>query len=620
MSTATTLRPFPFAVRPNHLESLDSYTARVLAANFEPMTLKADLLRDFGPLECSEEERWVRVLATKTGRVLRFPHLNGPAHDDGTSCARCDDLLPVRRACTQCSLGETVLQAPNFGSPVCARHRRWVGLADSTAGQRIVGEDHVIASRRFDRLTKSGRVDMRLYLALTNSAQKASPNSTEADIFPIVMTVAQAITERRLLVEILNPTAPYAESFATLVATLTRVVGEVGKQIARDVWLYLRSTAAAVYGASIGMRHKRLSWHEFPLDETSIKLAIGSEWPPQAFSAYLAASNDTLESARAYDEGRFRVPSSSVDVVTCGQGHQYSPGLLGQKCPHCNFRGLVPGRNDLVTMAPAVAREFDIDHNGGLTPDEVPSGSGKRLWWRCPSNHTYQATPSNRTLNRQGCPVCLNRIIQPGANDFATLRPTVAAHWHPANSTSPTTHGFAGSSGFAWLCEEGHVEHVTIARRLKVGCKTCGAAAKASIRTLADSHPELRSQWHPTDNAGRRPEHFTAGSHQTAYWLCDAGHSFLQRIDRRVAGSGCKYCKGRAFKRGFNDLATTDPLLTTEWHPSKNILEPVDTKAADRPFWWRCSAGHDYRQTVTHRRLSRGCPNCPKPERVLAEI
>ncbi|WP_167050758.1 zinc-ribbon domain-containing protein [Salinibacterium sp. ZJ77] len=254
--------------------------------------------------------------------------------------------------------------------------------------------------------------------------------------------------------------------------------------------------------------------------------------------------------------------------------------------------------------------------NRGLDPDAVAPSSRKQVWWQCGKGHPYRATPANRVYNDQSCPVCLNRVIHPRANDFATALPHLAAEWHPSNDASPTTLGVGSTSEQHWLCAEGHLERTPIYRRIRTGCTQCAAATKAAERSIADTHPEIAAEWNIRKNEGATPAQFTAGSRRFAYWICENGHAYGMRIQTRTSGGGCPFCAHRKLLPGFNDFATTDPELAAEWHPRKNMLQPVDTMGSDRPFWWLCTrAGHEVRQTIAHRRASRGCTSCPQDQR-----
>ena len=66
---------------------------------------------------------------------------------------------------------------------------------------------------------------------------------------------------------------------------------------------------------------------------------------------------------------------------------------------------------------------------------------------------------------------------------------------------------------------------------------------------------------------------------------------------------------------GINDLATTNPELVAEWHPTKNNIRPCDiSKGSTKKVWWLGKCGHEWlaspndRTHCTHR-IS-GCPYC----------
>lgn len=63
---------------------------------------------------------------------------------------------------------------------------------------------------------------------------------------------------------------------------------------------------------------------------------------------------------------------------------------------------------------------------------------------------------------------------------------------------------------------------------------------------------------------------------------------------------------------GFNDLATTHPILASEWHPHKNgnrLLINV-THGSKIKAWWLCKKGHEWEAVVNNRSRGRGCPIC----------
>lgn len=100
----------------------------------------------------------------------------------------------------------------------------------------------------------------------------------------------------------------------------------------------------------------------------------------------------------------------------CELGHDYqacvsSRTANGSGCPYCAGRKVLPGFNDLATLAPELARQWHPTLNGTLTPDMVTTGSRRKVWWQCDQGHVWKSVIYSRTGSRQcGCPVCAGRV------------------------------------------------------------------------------------------------------------------------------------------------------------------------------------------------------------------
>lgn len=83
--------------------------------------------------------------------------------------------------------------------------------------------------------------------------------------------------------------------------------------------------------------------------------------------------------------------------------------------------------------------------NGSLTPDNVPPGSYRRIWWRCELGHPYRATVRDRVERGYGCPYCVGKPVLAGFNDLATQEPELAEQWYtPMNKEYKAGYGDAG--------------------------------------------------------------------------------------------------------------------------------------------------------------------------------
>lgn len=79
-------------------------------------------------------------------------------------------------------------------------------------------------------------------------------------------------------------------------------------------------------------------------------------------------------------------------------------------CSYCRGRRVISGVNDLATLYPNLALEWNYDKNGDLRPSMVASRSSQRVWWTCPNKkcqHEWKTAISNRTGGTMsGCPKC----------------------------------------------------------------------------------------------------------------------------------------------------------------------------------------------------------------------
>lgn len=119
--------------------------------------------------------------------------------------------------------------------------------------------------------------------------------------------------------------------------------------------------------------------------------------------------NEKMPSEYSYGSGKkvFWICS------TCGYSWQATINSRhkGAGCPACAGNIVVPGKNDLLTMRPSIATEWDYFRNGKIVPESVSYSSGKKYWWICPEGHdSYLASPGHRILGT-GCPICGNQKI-----------------------------------------------------------------------------------------------------------------------------------------------------------------------------------------------------------------
>ena len=107
----------------------------------------------------------------------------------------------------------------------------------------------------------------------------------------------------------------------------------------------------------------------------------------------------------------------------------YSRASNGKGCPACANRVVSQGFNDLKTLYPSIASEWNYEKNGDKRPEEVVFGSNSKVWWKCSKcGYEWQAKIVNRTRG-SGCPSCSHVAVWTGHTDLETVNPDLAKEW-----------------------------------------------------------------------------------------------------------------------------------------------------------------------------------------------
>lgn len=191
---------------------------------------------------------------------------------------------------------------------------------------------------------------------------------------------------------------------------------------------------------------------------------------------------------------------------------------------------LKPGINDLRTVNPPLAAEWDTERNGGLRPEDVMAGSEKKAWWKCSFGHSWRAAVYSRNSNGRGCPFCTGQKVLQGFNDLETLNPALASEWDYEKNApvTPRMVTKASSRKFYWVCGLSHSWRDTVSHRhLGRGCPYCaGQKLLAGFNDLLSTHPQLAAEWDHEKNGSLTPSDVMAGTEKKVWWKCSEGHSW----------------------------------------------------------------------------------------------
>lgn len=196
----------------------------------------------------------------------------------------------------------------------------------------------------------------------------------------------------------------------------------------------------------------------------------------------------------------------------CPEGHVWDQPITSflkkrPSCPICSGRRCQQGENDLATVKPDLAAEWNPTKNGTLLPTQITVNSNKKVWWLGKCGHEWEATICSRTRGN-GCPFCSNKRVLPGFNDLATTYPKIAEEWNfkRNGALSPEDFTYGSERKVWWVCSKcGYEWETTINNRtngyFKTGCPKCSGEHSTSfpeqailyyIRQHVDQNAESR--------------------------------------------------------------------------------------------------------------------------------
>ena len=238
----------------------------------------------------------------------------------------------------------------------------------------------------------------------------------------------------------------------------------------------------------------------------------------------------------------------------CSKGHEWETLIIsrvsGNNCPYCGNQKLLKGFNDFKTKNPELAKEWHPIKNGNLKPEDVISGSHKKVWWLCSKGHEWETTIGDRTSGGNGCPFCSNNKLLVGFNDLKTKNPELVKEWHPTKNGDLKPENFFPNSHKKvwWICPKGHeYESYIIYRNNGTGCPICSCKIIIKgINDLETLNPNLAKYWDYKRNK-EKPSEVSIKSGKRVWWFCSKCKSSWNGriVDIAKKKNICSMCANR---------------------------------------------------------------------------
>ncbi len=246
----------------------------------------------------------------------------------------------------------------------------------------------------------------------------------------------------------------------------------------------------------------------------------------------------------------------------CPNGHRWQARIYSRTrndlgCAICSGKRPEKGKNDLKTLFPEVAKEWDYDKNSDR-PEDHGSNSSYVAYWKCFRGHSWKTSITKRTQRGDGCPFCYGRYPIPGETDLKTLFPNLIKEWDfEKNKKGMEAYTANSHQKVYWKCNQGHSYIRCISDRTRkdkeFGCPYCsGKKPIVGVNDLKTVNPFLCEEW--SDKNITSPEEYTVHSNTKVWWRCSAcDHEWIAVITNRSNGWGCPNCSKMRRLRRFND-------------------------------------------------------------------
>ncbi|MCM3778805.1 zinc-ribbon domain-containing protein [Microbacterium hydrocarbonoxydans] len=492
--------------------------------------------------------------------------------------------------------------------------------------QEVVGKDVVNADRRYQALRRQGLLDAHRLAELLDcvdewAATESGGTATAPERFRIAVELAHQVMRPGRLAVMMSVGLTAELRYNALTSVVGGILhGRESTVLTDALWLMLRALGHA---AETGV-------HAFVVpaayavgnDEAHLEQLKSCTYP-RARHLHLVQYVCSEFPGTRFSRLHF---SASANTYLCARGHRFQSSGLGIKrsartagCGVCSNRTALAGYNSLVDTHPEVAAEWHPTANGDLTPERIIAGSDRTHYWLCENGHTFTATVTARTSNKNGCGVCSNRVVQADVNSLAAMRPDLAAEWHGTlnDGLTPEQVSVGTDRKVWWRCPEGHDYPMAVSNRSRKkrasSCSVCSGQRADPSTCLATTHKAVARRWHNTRNGNLRPTDVIAGSTKRVWWQCARGHEYQAVVysQTKADGHGCNVCLNRAVNAD-NCMRATHGALADQFHESLNGDKTPDNVIASTKvkFWWRCKLGHEWQAAGSNRVKGTGCPFC----------
>lgn len=283
-------------------------------------------------------------------------------------------------------------------------------------------------------------------------------------------------------------------------------------------------------------------------------------------------------------------------------------------CPYCTNQKILKGYNDLETINPELACEWNYDKNT-LMPHEVGTGTNKKYWWKCEKGHEWEASVSNRHRLKVGCPYCSQSISFPEKAIFYYFKKhinNIIPNYRSKDINNKEIDIFLPDlkigieyDGLAFHNRSRDKEKDRI-------CKNKGITL-LHVAEKKDSKLIIENQYiyYDPKNKEQLDDIINILLNSILQTNEEKYNVNIERDKNSIYNIIAKSNKQKA-------LFNTNPKLKKIWNYGKNKgLNPdLFSSGSGLSVWWKCKKGHEWQASISNIAKGHGCPYCSGREAV----
>ena len=305
----------------------------------------------------------------------------------------------------------------------------------------------------------------------------------------------------------------------------------------------------------------------------------------------------------------------------CQNGHEWQTHICYRAkcfrpCPICaKTHTLVKGVNDLATVNPKLASQWDYEKNSPLKPNDVLPRSMKKVWWICEKGHNFEATIDNRTKG-SGCPLCSHErktsfpekaVCYYLSKFFPDIKYNHKTPWLGKSEIDI----FIPSLNLA-IEYDGERWHQNIKKDLKKDCLLKNHSIKV-IRIREPGCPDMKNDC----LCIKTEKPISDGSHvipaiKKLFLFINKTFSLNFMPSVNFTKDTADILNGYYHQVKLHSLSSENPSLAKEWDYEKNgkLTPSMVFPNSGKKAWWKCEKGHEWAAVIASRNNGVGCPYC----------